>query len=280
MTFARTQERPAGCASDLDLDELLAGDLDGQPKELALRGHIEGCARCRARFAAFSAVDSPPFAPSPLAAPASEVAPVHAAASVTERRTPRWRWPVLGFLSGAAAVAVLAIVKMGTPGGLPSPPGERTKGGLALTVFVKRVGSGAVDTITQEADLHAGDELRFTLASGAPGHAVVLGLDASPSVTIYAPNAAAASAAIPIDATGSVTLPGSIVADATAGAERVVALVCAAPTAPETLRAHATAALAAANGRPENVTSLGSGCLEASVLLHKKPVAAGSPSGP
>ncbi len=279
MTFARTPERPAGCASDLDLDELLTGDLDGQPKELALRGHIEGCARCRARFAAFSAVDSPPFAPPPFAAPASEIAPAPAAATVTQRRTPRWRWPVLGFLSGAAAVAVVVIVKMGTPGGLPNPPGERTKGGLALTVFVKRAG-GAVDTVTQEADLHAGDELRFALASGAPGHAVVLGLDAAPSVTIYAPSAAAASTAIPIDATGSITLPGSIVADATAGAERVVALVCAAPTAPETLRARATAALAAASGRPENVTSLGSGCLEASVLLHKKPVAASSPSGP
>jgi hypothetical protein len=265
VTFAHTPERPAGCASDLDLDELLAGDLDGQPKELALRGHLDGCARCRARFAAFSAVEPPP-----LAAPASVVAP----ASASWRRAPRWRWPVLGLLSGAAALAVLAIFHVGTP-----RPGERTKGGLGLTVFVKRAG-GAVDTVTQEADLHAGDELRFALASSAPGHAVVLGLDAAPSVTIYAPDPAAASTAIPIDATGSITLPGSIVADATAGAERVVALVCAAATAPEALRARASAALAAANGRPENVTSLGSGCLEASVLLHKKPVAAASPSGP
>jgi hypothetical protein len=133
---------------------------------------------------------------------------------------------------------------------------------------VKRA-SGAIDTVEREGELREGDELRFTLTANAPGHAVVLGLDAAPSVTTYVPSTSSA-AAIPI-AAGTVTLPGSIVADSTGGAERVIAVVCTTDIAPEALRARATTALAAANGRPERVTALGSGCREASVLMHKIP---------
>jgi hypothetical protein len=266
VTFASTPSRPHGCASDLDLDELLSGDLAGQPKELALRAHVESCSRCRARFAAFAAVEPPPAPARPAdIAPAPQGAP--ALGSVGARRPPRRRWAMAGL--GAAMAAAIIVLVARPPAGPGPADGERTKGALALTVFVKRAG-GAVDLVDREGELHAGDELRFALVSAAPGHAVVLGLDAAPSVTVYAPSASSAGA-IPIDATGSITLPGSIVADATAGAERIVALVCATATPPDVLRARATAALAAANGRPEQVGSLGSGCRESSVLLHKIP---------
>jgi hypothetical protein len=49
-----------------------------------------------------------------------------------------------------------------------------------------------------------------------------------------------------------------------------VAVVCPAETPPETLRRQAEAALALAKGRPEDVASLGTGCLETSVLLRKE----------
>ena len=68
-----------------------------------------------------------------------------------------------------------------------------------------------------------------------------------------------------------VTLPGSVVADETAGFERIAAVVCDKETPPETLRRQAETALALAEGRPERVTSLGTGCLETSVLLRKEP---------
>jgi hypothetical protein len=243
VTFSTTPARPPGCASDLELDELANGDVAGQPKEQTLRVHLETCARCRARLAAFAAVEPP------------------------AQRAPRRRW-ALAALGAAAVAAVIALVAR-PHDGPASADGERTKGALALTVYVKRA-SGAIDTVDREGELHEGDELRFTLTASAPGHAVVLGLDAAPSVTVYAPSTPAA-AAIPIDTAGSVALPGSIVADATVGVERIVAVVCAKETAPQALRARATAALAAANGRPEQVTALGSGCREASVLMHKIP---------
>jgi len=262
VTFSTTPARPPGCASDLELDELANGDVAGQPKEQTLRVHLETCARCRARLAAFAAVEPPP----PPAIPASFVAGP-APPRVSAQRAPRRRW-ALAALGAAAVAAVIALVAR-PHDGPASADGERTKGALALTVYVKRA-SGAIDTVDREGELHEGDELRFTLTASAPGHAVVLGLDAAPSVTVYAPSTPAATA-IPIDTAGSVALPGSIVADATVGAERIVAVVCAKETAPQALRARATAALAAANGRPEQVTALGSGCREASVLMHKIP---------
>jgi hypothetical protein len=61
------------------------------------------------------------------------------------------------------------------------------------------------------------------------------------------------------------------VANETAGLERIVAVVCAAEPSPELLKRRAEAALANAQGRPERVSSLGTGCLETSVLMRKEP---------
>jgi hypothetical protein len=148
----------------------------------------------------------------------------------------------------------------------PSSGDERTKGALALTTFVKRA-SGAVEPVRSEGELRAGDEMRFSIVSARSGYAVVLGLDAAPAATVYVPSAPG-QPPIRIDA-GTTVLPGSIVADETSGTERVMAVVCAVETSPDTLRARAAAALAGAQGRPESVTSLGTGCLESSIVMRK-----------
>jgi len=256
VTLPVSSPRAPGCVSDFELDELLAGDLAGLPREAALRTHIDGCARCRDRLAAFSAIESPP---------AATMLPRVARAASTPRLT-RWRIAVAALTMGAAA-AVFAVVLRPAAG-----PEERTKGSLALAIFVKRPG-GSVETVSGAGTLHPGDEMRFAVAAGRPGYAVVLGLDAAPSVTLYAPYAAAGAPAqaIRLDHPGTTTLPGSIVADATAGAERVVAVVCEAAPPLEALRARALAVLTAASGDPARVASLGSGCLESSVLLRKEP---------
>jgi hypothetical protein len=150
----------------------------------------------------------------------------------------------------------------------------RSKGGLALTAFVKRSsGAGAtIERIDGAGDLRAGDEMRFSVVSASPGYAAVLGLDAAPSVTVYVPSPPAA-VPVAVAAGGPLTLPGSVVADEIAGFERVVVVVCDAPQSPRTLRDRALAALTQAGGRPELVSSLGTGCAEASVLLRKSPAA-------
>ena len=254
MISVTSRSRRPGCLSSLDLDELLAGDLRGGEREARLRDHLETCPECRGRLAQFAAVEPPPAAPSLRG---------------EERRPPRERaWngkrrTVLGALGvfGCAAAAIL-IVSFGAP-----TAGERTKGGLALTIFIK--GSGdSLQSVQGEGTLHPGDEMRFSLTTAAAGHAVVLGLDAAPSVTVYAPTAAAART-VPVESSGSHVLPGSIIADETGGAERVFAVLCPTPRDPRAVRASALAALTRAGGRPDAVTALDTGCLETSVLLHK-----------
>jgi hypothetical protein len=162
--------------------------------------------------------------------------------------------------------AAAAIILLFRPAGQPPTSDERTKGGLALTVFVKRAG-GAVEPVSRDGELRAGDEMRFSLVSAKPGYAVVLGLDATPAATVYAPSAPG-QPPIRIEA-GTTALPGSIVADETAGVERVIALVCDAAPSPDALRARAAAALAHASGMPERVSSLGADCVESSVVMRK-----------
>jgi hypothetical protein len=262
MMSRASATRAPGCASDLDLDELVSGDLAGLPREAALRGHIDGCARCRERLSAFEAVEPPP---------AALLLPRVKEASARPPRPRRWPFAVVIMTMGAAVAAAFAVMVRPSRGPEVGAE-ERTKGGLALTVLVKRAG-GAVETVTRDGTLRPGDEMRFSLAIGRPGYAVVLGLDAAPSVTLYAPYASPGAAARPIklDGAGKTALPGSIVADETAGAERVVAVLCDGATPPEALRARALAALTAAAGDPARVSSLGTGCLEAAVLMHKEP---------
>lgn len=261
MTSRASEIRAPGCLSDLDLDELLSGDQVGLPRESALRAHVDGCARCRERLAAFEAVEPPP---------AAVLLPRVREAVTQPQRPRRWPFAVVIMTMGAAVAAAFAVVVYPSRGPDVGDE-ERTKGGVALTVFVKRVG-GAVETVTRDGTLRPGDEMRFSLAIGRPGYAVVLGLDAAPSVTLYAPYAPAGAAAQPIklDSAGKTALPGSIVADEIGGAERVVAVVCEGPTPPEALRARAVTALTAAAGDPARVSSLGTGCLESGVLMHKE----------
>jgi hypothetical protein len=253
VTALGTRTRPAGCASDLALEELLAGDLDGEPGA-SLRAHVAGCARCRDRMAALGA--EPTLAPTPAAG--------HEALQVRARARRLRVFAAAGGGVAAAAAAFVVALKLG--GGAPDTDGARAKGGLALSVHVKQR-DGAITVASGEGRLRPGEEMRFSLALASPGYAVVLGLDAAPSVTVYVP--AAGGRAVRVEPPGPVVLPGSIVADDVRGAERVVAVVCGTETPPEKIRQRAEAALAAARGGPAAVSGLGTGCLEASVLLHK-----------
>jgi hypothetical protein len=259
VTLAPRRERAPGCASNLDLDELAAGDLDGDPRGAALRAHLASCEACRSRLAARAA--DPVLAPD-AAALRPQVAALAAQAARARRRRLAWS----GAVGAAAAAAVLVLVVR--PG--REPEGERAKGAVALTLHVKRA-AGAIDEVSGEGRLRAGDEMRFSLAPARPGHAVVLGLDAAPSVTVYVPAPGPAARAVAVAPPGPVVLPGSVVADATPGVERIVAVVCDEDTPPEVLRHKAEAALARAGGRPEAVASLGTGCAEGAVLVHKEP---------
>jgi hypothetical protein len=265
MTSVVARRRKEGCPSDLDLDEMLSGDLAGVAREANLRRHIEHCAICGPRLAARQS--DPTLAPDPLV-----LRPLLASMAATTRLRARRRWIGLGSAFGSAAVAGLVLW-----GHRAAPPDEasvdRNKGALTLTVHVKHASAdgrtAAVETVNGEGPLRAGEEMRFTVTAARPGFAVVLGLDGAPSVTIYVPAAGRAERPTPVEPTRPVTLPGSVIADETLGFERIVAVVCPTETSPEILRDKARAALATAGGRPEAVASLGTGCIESSVLLKK-----------
>jgi hypothetical protein len=263
VTLASRRERAPGCASNLDLDELAAGDLDGDARGAALRAHLASCDACRSRMAAREA--------DPVLTPDATALRPQVAALAPRARRRRLAWS--GAVGAAAAAAVLVLVVRPGREGIPTF-GERAKGAVALTLHVKRAANpGAVDEVSGEGRLRAGDEVRFSLAPARPGHAVVLGLDAAPSVTVYVPAPGPGARAVAVAPPGPVVLPGSVVADATPGDEKIVALVCDGDdsTLPETLRQKAEAALARAGGRPEAVASLGTGCAEGAVLVHKEP---------
>ena len=272
MTLPAPRRRPTGCLSGLQLDELQAGDLAGRDEEAVLRDHLAQCASCRERAAARAA--DPVLSPDP--AMLRQALAISAPASPR----PRGRRGLLGISGAIGAAAAACLIAWGlTDGDARESVDGRTKGALALTVHVKRArgpaGSPApaIDQVNGEGRLQSGDELRFTLVAARPGYAVVLGLDAAPSVTVYAPAPTGATAARParVESAGMVTLPGSVVADATTGFERIAAVVCDQETPPETLRRQAETALAQASGRPERVTTLGTGCAETSVLFRKEP---------
>jgi hypothetical protein len=271
MTLPSPRRRPPGCPSDLRLDELRAGDLAGQDEEAGLRAHLVQCATCRDRNAARAA--------DPVLMPDAAISRLPSLA-VPARARPRGRWGSLGVAGAIAGAAAAFLIVWGVAGrGTRDTTDGRTKGALTLTVHVKRAGGSpeapvlVVDEVNGEGRLRAGDEIRFTLLATRPGYAVVLGLDTAPSVTVYAPALTDATAGRParVASAGMVTLPGSVVADDSAGFERMFAVVCDTETPPETLRRRAVTALALASGRPERVTSLRTGCLETSVLFRKEP---------
>jgi hypothetical protein len=272
VTVPATRRRAAGCPSSLALDELLAGDLEGRAEEGPLREHVAGCAECRARLEARAG--EPALIPDPVTLRPRLEADLAVARSSRRRRAARW------VATAGAASATAAAILLSLRARPPELSGERTKGALALTLHVKRAATGGstpatVQRIYGEGRLRAGDEVRFSLAAAGVGQrVVVLGLDAAPSVTIYVPGPSvtgdAPARAAAIETSGAVILPGSVVADATRGFERMVAVVCDQEIAPEALRRQAQVALARAGGRPEMVASLGTGCIESAVLVRKE----------
>jgi hypothetical protein len=252
VTLPAPRRRLPGCPSDLELDELAAGDLPADARQAKMSAHVAACASCQARRDSLAAVAAPP----PTLALRAE------AARLTTRARARRRLLASAALAGAAAAALLIVWPR------READVERTKGGLALTLFVKRPG-GAVDRLQGEGALAPGDEVRFSLATAAPGNVVVLGLDAARAVTVYVP-AGGTGPAARVEVPGTTLLAGSVVADATAGAERVFAVLCAGPIDPPLVKRQAVAALEHAGGQPAAVSSLATGCLETSVLLHKQ----------
>jgi hypothetical protein len=238
------RQRPETCLSDLSLDRWLAGELAG---ELAgrqgdvVRSHLRQCPTCGDRLRALQR--EPEILPGPV------------------HPRPRWRRPIAaasGFAALAGAIALVAILR-------PSEPVVRAKGSLQLDVVVRRPDGRTEPLIAGDA-LAAGDVLRFVVSTSEPGYAFLIGLDAAGSVSAYFP-AVGTPASLP--AGRSQALPGSVVLDATLGAERFLLLHCNEATNVDVVAQAGRRALQAAAGDPRRVERLDLPCRQVGLTAEK-----------
>jgi hypothetical protein len=147
--------------------------------------------------------------------------------------------------------------------------GEREKGSsaLALDVVVKHA-NGHVEALGADGRVRAGDAIRFLVSAPRAGHLVILGLDAAGQVSVYV---ADGDDAHKIDRGTRQAMPGSIILDATPGAERLVALECEARFPVAQAVDAGRRSLENAAHDPRRVGTLGlPGCLETSLTMDKQ----------
>ena len=86
-----------------------------------------------------------------------------------------------------------------------------------------RHADGHIEALEPNGRVRAGDAIRFLVSTPRAGHLVILGLDAAGTVSVYV---ADGDEPHPVERGRKQAMPGSIVLDATPGAERLVALEC------------------------------------------------------
>jgi hypothetical protein len=126
---------------------------------------------------------------------------------------------------------------------------------------------GHVETLAPNGRVRPGEAIRFLVTAGRPGHLVILGLDAAGKVSVYV---ADGDEPHPIDRGAKQAMPGSIVLDATPGAERLIALECAArfPVATAVDAGRRSLERAARDPRRAGALDL-PGCQEAALTMDK-----------
>jgi hypothetical protein len=222
------------CLSDLRIDRMLAGDLDGGERERA-RDHIADCTACASRVAAIEAARAatPPHLEAIrriAAAPPARFA----------RRT--WGWPLLGVALAAGAAMLVVVVRPHAP--RPGGGGEqatdeatRLKGSAHLGFFVKhgnfvrRGGPGE--------PVSPGDLVRFVVSTPRPAHLAIVGVDERAVASVYFPVAGAADT---VPAGTDVELPRATLLDDTLGGETIAAYFCERAIDLGPLRAHPNSA--------------------------------------
>jgi hypothetical protein len=242
---------PADCLSDLTIDRLLAGELDGRPARDAATAHLATCTRCRARHAEIAAE-----------APRTPSAALVAAAQRSLARQRRRRGPALAAFVSALAVAAVVVVAVRPMSRSPI----RLKGGdFGLEVLVRRA-DGRAEATHQDLPLHAGDVVGFRVRTPSDGHLAIVSIDDGGRISEYLPGPTATPPAVKA---GESMIDVAITLDATAGRETLFAVLC--PDRDGATRAaSAAAAVLARAGNPGAVTRLDLPCLQARAVIVKE----------
>jgi hypothetical protein len=204
---------PAGCVSDLKLDQWQAGELSAEA-EATLGAHVAGCARCSQRRQQLSA-EAERFL---------QQFPVAPRGSRDSRRGQR-----LALAATLLAAAAACLLWLEAPG---SESGTRSKGPPHLTFFVKRAGEVTVGVAGQR--VFAGDQLRFAVTSEKPQQLAILGRDSTGAAFVYH---STSGRSVAVDAGRDVALGTSIELDAAPGTEQIWGVFCDQPFEVAPLRA-------------------------------------------
>lgn len=199
------QERPEGCPSDLAFDNWFSRDLAPEQR-LHLEAHLQECARCRRRHAAFSEERAAFLAERPWTGPGS-----HGVRKKAQRL-----WAIVPALAAAAAVTLWLVRTSDVGDG-----GVRLKGAEHVGYFIEHA-QGA-ERGAPERPVHPGDRIRFTYSSAGPAYLAIYAFDASGVASVYFP---AGEIAAHLGPGSDVPLGSTVELDAVLGQERIFALFC------------------------------------------------------
>lgn len=238
--------------SDLALDRLLAGELDGTAAAEGAQAHLASCGACAARHAGIVAG---------AAAFPQQVWIAGEAAKVRKQvatQKPRSASPLARAVTFAAAASLVAVAIFFRP---PEEDATTTlKGrGVSLALYARRV-DGRVEKLEKGAALAAGESVRFEVSTDRGGSLSVLGVDGAGKVSVYS------RIELP-HAVSREILEGSVVLDDAPIAEHFFAVLC--ENGSPDVEPAAKTALEHAGGDPRRVAALGSGCREAAFLVRK-----------
>ena len=235
-----TELRPGaqGCPSDLQLDELLAGELTPALRK-QLQAHLSSCSPCAERLQAFREG----FDAFPEAAPAAIQATLEVAADQARRvdaaqgqtATSPWHHKLLGWLHARgpllaplAVGAAAAVVLVAHPGRLGERDtevtgGVRAKGSLAL--HVHRMRAGRSEEMLSGASFQPGDRLRFVVDLPWPGFVSVVGVETNGTLYVAWPLDPDTGPTLRPEG-NSLALPGAVALDASPGPEVLHLVLC------------------------------------------------------
>jgi hypothetical protein len=218
------------CPSDLALDRLKAGELEGEEK-LELETHLSACECCAQRlslreagFEAFPEVD-----PRRLLASTRRRADEPAGLGA---RVATWLQANLSTLAplAAAGIAVAVLAVTVGPGADPpvvdpaAAPTVRSKGEAILHVHRALRGGGS-EELQSGGAVAPGDRLRFVVDLPRAGHVAILGVEQSGKLyTAWPLKAEGGEKALP--AGPSQALPGAVTLDKSPGREVLHLVLC------------------------------------------------------
>lgn len=208
------------CVSELELDELRAGELSAQDAQRC-RAHLAQCHACSQKLQLIERADAQLLAAAPsFHALRARVAPAAVVSARPARGRPQRQMRALTAPLAGLALAALALLALRPGAELPGAGETRAKGEPRLGVYVKH--GESVRRAENGDRVQPADALRFVYTSDRP-YFFALFSRAARTVSSYFPDGARA---VELPAGQEAALDFSVELDDSPGPEHVIGLFC------------------------------------------------------